>query len=183
MRLAHARAAMRLCVPVWQILLYLRAASTMLAAFADVVADRLLDVDVLARLHRPDGGQRVPVVRRGDADDVDRCVVFHDAAQVLHELRPATALGVRRLTMACLSETRRVDVADVRHDAVLRPAKPPMWLLAPAVDADDGDAEASLAPKARVHDEAARPGHCRMFEKATSSCFSHGYFLVSVHPG
>ena len=36
-------------------------------AFADVVADRLFDVDVLAGLHGPDGGQGVPVVRRGDA--------------------------------------------------------------------------------------------------------------------
>src|SRR5439155_14577254 len=34
------------------------------AAFADIVADRLLDIDILARLHGPDGGQRVPVVRR-----------------------------------------------------------------------------------------------------------------------
>src|SRR5262249_54021451 len=30
-------------------------------ALTDVVADRLLDVDVLASLHGPDGGQRVPV--------------------------------------------------------------------------------------------------------------------------
>src|SRR5262249_28517324 len=37
-------------------------------ALADVVADRLLDVDVLAVLDGPDGGQRVPVVGRGDAD-------------------------------------------------------------------------------------------------------------------
>src|SRR5205085_2795839 len=40
-------------------------------ALADVVADRLFAVDVLAGLDRPDGGQRVPVVRGGDGDDVD----------------------------------------------------------------------------------------------------------------
>ena len=47
------------------------------AAFADVVADRLLDVHVLAGLHGPDRHQRVPVVRRGDADDIDALVVEH----------------------------------------------------------------------------------------------------------
>src|SRR5262249_41257111 len=40
-------------------------------AFADIVADWLLDIHVLAGLHRPDGGQSVPVVGRGDGDDVD----------------------------------------------------------------------------------------------------------------
>src|SRR5262249_1911974 len=54
-------------------------------ALADVVADRLLDVDVLAVLQRPDGRQGVPVVRRGDGDDVDR-LVFDDLADVLLEL-------------------------------------------------------------------------------------------------
>ena len=52
------------------------------AAFADVVADRFLDIDVLAGLHAPDGDQGVPVVGRGRGDDVDRLIV-HDAAQVL----------------------------------------------------------------------------------------------------
>ena len=55
-------------------------------AFAHVVADRLLDVHVLAGLAGPDRRQRVPVVRRGDRDRVDRLVVEHPA-DVLHELR------------------------------------------------------------------------------------------------
>ena len=58
----------RHCVPVWQILLYLRAAFTIAAAFAHVVAHRLFDVHVFAGLDGPDGGQRVPVVGRGDRD-------------------------------------------------------------------------------------------------------------------
>ena len=39
-------------------------------AFPDVVTDRLLDVDIFTRLHRPDGGQRVPMMGRRDADNV-----------------------------------------------------------------------------------------------------------------
>src|SRR5262249_16372332 len=54
-------------------------------ALGHLVADRLLDVDVLAGLHGPDGGQRVPVVRGGDGDTVDRLVV-EDLAEVLDVL-------------------------------------------------------------------------------------------------
>jgi hypothetical protein len=57
-----------------------------LAAFPDGVRRRLLDVDVLAGLHRPDAGERVPVVRRRDDDGGDVLVV-HDAPEVLHEGR------------------------------------------------------------------------------------------------
>ena len=65
----------RRCVPPAAIRLYLRAVSTSFAAFPDVVRYRLLDVDVLAGLHRPDRGQRVPVVGGGDGDRVDLLVV------------------------------------------------------------------------------------------------------------
>jgi hypothetical protein len=43
-----------------------------LLAFLDVVAGRLLAIDVLARLHRPDRRQRVPVIRRRDRYRFDR---------------------------------------------------------------------------------------------------------------
>src|SRR5436309_11266272 len=46
-----------------------------------VVRHRLLDVNVLAGLAGPDRGQRVPMVGRGDADDVD-LLVLEDPAQV-----------------------------------------------------------------------------------------------------
>ena len=62
-----------------------------LRAFPDVVRDGLLDVDVLAGLHGPDGGQRVPVVRGGDGDRVDVLVV-EDAAHVGLDLRPLAGL-------------------------------------------------------------------------------------------
>ena len=60
---------LRICVPAWQILLVPAGDFDHAPAFADVVADRLFDIDVLAGLHGPDGGQGVPVVRRGDADE------------------------------------------------------------------------------------------------------------------
>src|SRR5262249_21949335 len=53
-------------------------------AFADVMADRLFHVDVLAGLQGPDGRQGVPVIGRGDGDDID-ILVFDHSAQVLLE--------------------------------------------------------------------------------------------------
>src|SRR5262249_14950754 len=85
-------------------------------AFPDVVADRLLDINVLARLHGPDGGQRVPVIRRRDADGVDRFIV-HDAPQILHDAR----LGA----LAFHGELHRgtdhggIDVAKMRDDTIV----------------------------------------------------------------
>src|SRR5205823_6879476 len=61
------------------------------AALADDVAHRLLDVDVLARLHAPDRQERVPVVGRGDRDRVEVLVVQR-LADVLHAGRPVAAL-------------------------------------------------------------------------------------------
>ena len=56
------------------------------ASFPDGVRRRLLDVDVLSGLQRPDRRQRMPVIRRGDDDGVDVLVVEH-AAHVLDEVR------------------------------------------------------------------------------------------------
>ena len=56
------------------------------AALDEIVRDGLLDVDMLAGLTGPDGGQGVPVVRRGDADGVD-VAVLEDAAEVFDDLR------------------------------------------------------------------------------------------------
>src|SRR5207344_1634196 len=46
-----------------------------LLAFENVVARRLLAIDVLARLDGPDGGEHVPVIRRGDGDRVDALIL------------------------------------------------------------------------------------------------------------
>src|SRR5262249_26034820 len=53
-----------------------------LPALEHIVTDRLLDVDVLAVLDRSDGHEAVPVVRRGDGDDID-VLVRDDLADVL----------------------------------------------------------------------------------------------------
>src|SRR5262249_59270793 len=61
-------------------------------AFADVVPDRLLNVDVLPGLHGPDRRQGVPVIRCSNADDVDRPII-HDLAEVLFKLRGLAMSG------------------------------------------------------------------------------------------
>src|SRR5262249_8232548 len=57
-----------------------------LRALPDIVGNGFLDVGVLARLHCPDGGQRMPMIGRSDGDRVDVFVV-EDAAHVGLELR------------------------------------------------------------------------------------------------
>ena len=57
-----------------------------LAAFEKIVADRLFHVHVFPGLARPDGGQCVPVIARGDGHRVDTLVIQH-APQVLFEGR------------------------------------------------------------------------------------------------
>ena len=45
------------------------------ASLPHVVRDRLLDINIFAGLHGPDGAERVPVVRRGEADDINVLVL------------------------------------------------------------------------------------------------------------
>ena len=51
--------------------LFARAASTNCAAFTDIVSQRLFHIRVLARQAGHVGGNRVPVVGRGDMNRVD----------------------------------------------------------------------------------------------------------------
>src|SRR5262249_7974807 len=89
-------------------------------AFADVVADRLLNVDILAGLQRPDGGQGVPVIGRGDRDDVN-VLVFDYPAQVLLELG-RHALGLLDLLDRVLGKSG-VAVAHGGDDAIVLAGK------------------------------------------------------------
>src|SRR5262249_45958229 len=108
-------------------------------ALADVVADGLLDVDVLAGLEGPDGGQGVPVVGRGDADDVD-VAVLHDPAQILDERGPAVLSPLDGLLGA--AGDGGIDVADVGDGAVeFAVDKSADVIHSAAVDADDGHVE------------------------------------------
>ena len=62
-----------------------------LLPFPAVVAQRLLHVDVLARLAAPERGRHVPMVGRGDDHGVDRLVVEH-LAEILHAAGGLAAL-------------------------------------------------------------------------------------------
>ena len=57
----------------------------------NIVADGLLDIDILAVLHGPDRCQRVPMVGSGDGDGVD---LFHreQIANILYRFGPGLAL-------------------------------------------------------------------------------------------
>src|SRR5207302_3497290 len=81
------------------------------AAFVDVVAARLLDVDVLLRLAGPDGHQSVPVVGRGDRDGVE-AAVLQRLADVLHTLRRVAALLLDRLDGAVPEAGVGIDEVD-----------------------------------------------------------------------
>ena len=81
---------LRRWVPICTTRLYFRAASTIRRP-STTLWQRLLAVDVLARLAAHDGRQGVPVVGRGDDHAVDRRVVEH-LAHIL--------LGLRRRCLA-----------------------------------------------------------------------------------
>src|SRR5262249_52042756 len=95
------------------------------------------DVDVLARLQAPDGGQGVPVVRHRDHDPVDVLVVEH-ATQVLHvtglEGGDVGKLGI----VGAAGEQVRVDVAQRLDLDVGQRREPALERVALAADADAG---------------------------------------------
>src|SRR5262245_38630561 len=108
-----------------------------LATLPDIVADGLLDIHVLAILHRPDGAESMPVIWRGDGNDVDRLVGDH-FADVLLELGglPLAFLeGLHRLANdAFVAITNRDDLAAVLFIEAADMAH------AAAIHTDDGNA-------------------------------------------
>lgn len=52
-------------------------------AFADIVTDRLFDIDIFTSLHGPDGSQGMPVIGGGDGDGINGLVI-EDTTQILH---------------------------------------------------------------------------------------------------
>jgi hypothetical protein len=118
-----------------------------LTPFGERVCRRLLDVHVLARLQRPYGRERMPVVRRGDDHRVDVLVVEH-AAEILLEAR-AERRDVRELLVvdALVGEVR-VDVAERLDLDVLQLREAPLERVALPADAD-----------ARQHDAIVRAAH------------------------
>ena len=94
------------------------------ATFPNVVGDRLLDIHILAGLHRPDGSERVPMVRRRKADDVnilvlqqlaDVAIGFNLLAQVLVFLHLAVKDGLvhvaKRNHPGAFDRAQAIDVA------------------------------------------------------------------------
>ena len=69
-------------------------------AVADVVRDRLLDVDVLAGVAGVDAHDRVPVLGRGDHDRVD-VAVLEQPAVVGHRFGAATVRATARSIAGC----------------------------------------------------------------------------------
>ena len=96
-------------MPTAMILLVLPGRGDHRLALGDVVADRLLDVDVLAGQNGVDRGQGMPVVGRGDDDRVEVLAVEH---------RPIVAGGLGRIALLLLDPLGRfagmtvVDVGD-----------------------------------------------------------------------
>ena len=107
------------------------------AAFPDRVRCGLLDVDVLAGLQRPDGGERVPVVRRRDHDGVDVLVVEHPP-EILNE----PGLERRHVRQFLVVDPRRfevrVDVAQRLDLHIRQPREPLLQRVALTPDADAG---------------------------------------------
>ena len=56
------------------------------AAFVVMMRQRLVDVHVLPREHREHRRRRVPVIRRGDGDDIDVAII-ENPPKVLLEAR------------------------------------------------------------------------------------------------
>ena len=112
------------------------------ASFLDGVTARLLDVDVLTGLHRPDAHQGMPVIGRGDRDDVD-VFAIEDAADVLDVLRLAG--GVLELLLVAAGDTG-IAVTDHRQFGIRHAGPLPDVLAAPAVGTDDGDPETVVGP-------------------------------------
>ena len=103
---------------------------------------------MLAGLERPDGRQRVPVIRRRDDDGVDVLVVEH-AAEVLHEPRlerrhigqPRVVDPLRNDVGVDVAERLDLDIRQLREAALER--------VALAADADAGEHDALVGAEDR----------------------------------
>lgn len=80
------------------------------------------------------------MVRGGDADDVD-IAVFHQPAQVALKRRPLPVLAAGDRVDGALG-SGGIDIANVRHDAVVPAGKAANVVGAAAADADDGHVQA-----------------------------------------
>ena len=110
-----------------------------LLAFEDVMRKRLLDVEVLAGLERPDALDGVLVVRGGDGDGVD-VLVFEHLSHV------GVALGAR-VVLQALGDDLGVDVAEGDDADALDLLELLDVFQTAAAEADDGDAEVTVGAR------------------------------------
>ena len=96
----------------------------------------LLNIDILAGLHGPDGAEGVPVVRRGDGDGVD-VLAFEQASDVFAGL-DGDAL-VRPLLFLS-TEDGVIDIAQAGDAGAFDAGETLEVITAASAEADDGDA-------------------------------------------
>ena len=135
-----------------------------LPAFPHGVRGGLLDVYVLAGLQRPDRGERVPVIRRGDDNRVDVLVV-EDAPKVLRELRLERRHVLQPRIVDALGGEVPVDVAQHLVLHVLQTGEAALERVALPADSDAGDHDAIVGAdhplgggRRRVGDRFQAPG-------------------------
>src|SRR5262249_47976817 len=154
-------------------------------ALRDVVAQRLLDVYVLACLARPDRDERVPVVGRRDRDHVE-FLVLQSLANVLNAFRLVAALVsdlfAPRLEQAAVRVDQVRDL-DVLYAEVLIDVAVPL-----PVDAGDADADHVVGaehPPGRLgagvgEKRKHRAGRGRSLEETASRDSLHERLLIAV---
>src|SRR5215469_18498571 len=86
--------------------------SDQLLAFEPVMRARFLDVYVLSRLARPNGHERVPVIRCGDRDRID-VLVFEQLTDIEVALRSRASILLNFIKSAI--ENVFIDVAQRRN--------------------------------------------------------------------
>jgi hypothetical protein len=104
---------------------------------AESMPNWFLDVDVLARLHRPDGGQRMPMMRSGNADDIDAWIVQRPA-YISYSIRRDSGLPAGNLSHSRVTDVR-VDIAHIQDASISPTGKEPQMRIAAPSDTHHSD--------------------------------------------
>ena len=150
------------------------------AALSHVVAHRFLDVDVFTRLRAPDRHERVPMVGRRDGDRIESRV-FEGAPHVRKALGGKLLAGLRFQIRQRLLQHLLVRIDEVGDLDVLLLGPAADVTLAPAVQADDSDAEAIVRAdrsgigRCAASEQGCAGGEGRGLEEGTPCEHSHGW--------
>ena len=138
------------------------------AGLADGVRERLLEVDVLAQLEGPQGGQGVHVVGGGDHDGVEAVAEPGEHLPVVGEVGGAGAGGVGRAE-ALAVDVAEGDLADLRVRSDL-----PDVIRALAAAADVRDLQAGVEVASAHHGREGERGEGGRLEEASAG-ERHGF--------